>query len=83
MMTTQHMPTQVGSIDPELKTSPVIEEMDEEHALIGMEVEDMPTCYYNNTAFQDGDYVCAGTGAMLRCEKGVWVRKGSCDADNP
>lgn len=82
-MTTLHKPTQVGSIDPELKTSPVIEEMDEEHAALAMEVEDMPTCYYNDSAFNDGDYVCAGTGAMLRCEKGLWVRTGSCDPDNP
>ena len=81
-MTTQHQPEMVGAPDPELKTSPILEERDEDYDVLAQEVEDMPYCYFNNVSFQDGDYVCSGSGALLRCDKGLWVRKGGCDPDN-
>lgn len=82
-MTTPHQPVAVGSPDPELKTSPILEEMDEEFDVLAQEVEDLPTCYFNNVAYDDGTYACSGSGEMLRCEKGIWVNKGGCDPDNP
>jgi hypothetical protein len=63
-MTTRQKPTQVGSADPELKTSPILDEEDEEFEVLAQEVEDMPVCYFNNTSFKDGDYVCSGSGAL-------------------
>lgn len=82
-MTTQHRPTMVGAPDPELKTSPILDETDEEFDVLGMEVEDLPFCYFNNVSFKEGDYVCSGSGALLHCQRGIWVRKGGCDPDNP
>ena len=82
-MTTQHKPAQVGSPDPELKTSPILEERDEEYEVLAQEVEDLPTCYFNNVVYSDGSYVCSGSGALLHCDKGIWVRQGGCDPDNP
>ena len=82
-MTTLHQPVAVGSPDPELKTSPILEEGDEEFEVLVQEVEDLPGCYFNNVSYADGTYACSGSGALLCCEKGIWVRKGGCDPDNP
>lgn len=82
-MATQHQPIAVGAPDPEARTSPILEERDEEYEVLGQEVEDLPNCYFNNVAYPDHTYVCSGSGALLRCEKGVWVRKSGCDPDNP
>lgn len=73
----------VGSVDPELKTSPILEERGEDYDVLLQDVEEMPSCYFNNISYADGSYVCSGSGAMLHCEKGIWVREGGCDPDNP
>lgn len=82
-MTTRHQPVMVGSADPELKTSPILEERDEEFDVLAQEVEDMPACYFNNVAYPDGTYACSGSGVLLHCDKGIWIRQGGCDPDNP
>ena len=73
----------VGAPDPELKTSPILEEGDEEFDVLSQEVDDLPQCYFNNVAYDDGTYVCSGSGVLLHCEKGLWVRESGCDPDNP
>ncbi|WP_455218477.1 hypothetical protein [Kaarinaea lacus] len=73
---------QVGSPDPELKTSPIVEETSEDFEFIMQEFEDLPVCYFNNTSFASGRYVCSGSGELLHCEKGLWVREGTCDPEN-
>jgi len=82
-MTTKHEPTQVGSPDPELKTSPILEERGEDFDVLAQEVEDLPTCYFNSVSYADGSYVCSGSSVLLHCVKGLWVRQGGCDPDNP
>ncbi len=82
-MATRYEPQMVGAPDPELRTSPILEETDEDYEVLAQETEDSRTCYFNNVAFGDGDYVCSGSGELLRCEKGLWVREGGCDPDNP
>ena len=76
-----HLP-QVGSPDPELNTSPIAEEMDEEYDVVKQEVPGEPICYFNNKQYKNDENVCSGN-ARLRCNYGVWVREGSCDPDNP
>jgi hypothetical protein len=76
-----HLP-QVGSPDPELNTSPIAEETDEEYDVVKQEVPGEPICYFNSQTFQDGQHVCSGH-IHLRCNYGVWVTEGSCDPDNP
>lgn len=82
-MTTLQKPAMVGSPDPTLKTSPILEEADEEFELLPQEVDELPSCYFNDMAYADGAYVCSGSSAMLHCEKGIWVSQGGCDPDNP
>lgn len=78
-------PPYVGAPDPELRTSPIVEASPAEE---GPELEVLPemeggaACYFNNVRYRKGEYVCSGTGELLRCEKGVWVQVGSCDPDN-
>lgn len=77
-----HAPPQVGAPDPERETSPVMGEADEDFPPTGMGVDGKPVCLFNGTAFGQGEFVCSG-GDLLRCDRGVWVREGSCDPDNP
>ena len=82
-MSTHKNPVFVGAPNPELKTSPILEPMDEEVGVLAQEVEGLEVCYFNGQSFHSGDYVCSGTGALLRCENGMWAEVGSCDPDNP
>lgn len=64
---------QVGAPDPELKTSPIYDEYDED-AAAEFDVE-TPVCYFNGDAYAIGDYVLSGA-ELLRCERrGIWVRE--------
>ena len=73
----------VGAADPELKTSPILEEMDEEYEVLLQEVEDQAVCWFNNSSYNDGSYVCSSSRIRLYCDKGLWIRRGGCDPDNP
>lgn len=82
-MASKRNPPLVGAPDPELKNSPIIEETDEEFDSMAQESEELDACFFNNVTYRNGDYVCSGSGELLRCESGLWVREGSCDQDNP
>lgn len=75
-------PVQVGAPDPELETSPIMEGLDEDYEITAQEVEDLPVCSFNNTRYENGQYVCSGSGELLHCNRGLWVREGTCDPDN-
>ena len=81
-MNSAHTPTQVGAPDPEARTSPIVEETDEDYEVAAQEIEELPTCYYNNQVFKDGAYVCSGSAELLQCKGGLWVREGTCDPEN-
>ena len=69
----KHPPPQVGAPDPELKTSPILDE-DEEFSL-DLELE-TGACYFNSVAYPIGQFVLSGN-ELLHCEeRGLWVRKG-------
>jgi hypothetical protein len=72
---------QVGAPDPELKNSPISEEMDDDEVAV-LEAEDQSVCYYNGTSYPAGQYVCSGSTELLQCNKGVWVQVGTCDPEN-
>lgn len=66
----------VGAPDPELETSPIVDEWeaDEQAGSRDLEIE-QGTCYFNSRAFQIGDYIQSGS-ELLQCSgRGVWVRK--------
>jgi hypothetical protein len=69
---THEMP-RVGAPDPELKTSPIFDE-EEEELSFDAELE-AAVCYYNGAAYPLGQYVLSGD-EVLRCDRGVWVRRG-------
>jgi hypothetical protein len=73
---------QVGAPDPEKRNSLVVEESDYDFGVRGQEVPETPVCYFNGQPFAEQAFVCSGD-ELLRCEKGVWVRSGSCDPINP
>jgi hypothetical protein len=68
---------QVGAPDPELKTSPIIDESeyDEHAASPDLEIE-APVCYFNQERFALGAWVQSGDEVLQCTEHGVWVRKG-------
>ena len=78
----QHAPMttplpQVGAPDPELKTSPIIDEAeyDETAASPDLEIE-TGVCYFNNEAFPLGAWVQSGSELLQCTGRGVWMRKG-------
>jgi hypothetical protein len=74
--------TQVGAPDPELNTSPIMEDTDEEFEVLAQEVEELPICYFNNVSYPSETYVCSGSGELLQCKQGLWFRAGTCDPEN-
>lgn len=76
-----HLP-QVGAPDPELKSSPIAEEFDEDYDAIKQDVPGNPECYFNGSPYKNDESICSGS-ARLRCNDGVWMQAGSCDPDNP
>ncbi len=72
----------VGSPDPELNTSPIAEEFDEETDVLRQEEPGESVCYFNNKSFETGSFVKSGT-SILKCVYGIWVPAGSSDPDNP
>jgi hypothetical protein len=73
---------QVGAPDPELRTSPILEEFDDDYLVLKQQVPGEPVCHFNDKRYAHGTYVCSGD-TLLRCDYGVWIRTGSCDPDNP
>ncbi|MDT8321378.1 MAG: hypothetical protein RQ826_12705 [Xanthomonadales bacterium] len=82
-MSNGNNPIQVGAPDPELKTSPILEEYDEDVPVLTQQYDELPVCYFNDVPYESGSFVCSGSGELLKCEKGVWVNEGGCDPDNP
>lgn len=66
----------VGAPDPELKNSPIFDRESEEFEMLDLELES-GVCYFNGVDYANGTYVCSGN-ELLHCERGVWIRKGSC-----
>jgi hypothetical protein len=68
---------QVGAPDPELRTSPIIDEAeyDEHAASPDLELE-APVCYFNEEGFALGACVQSGAEVLQCAEHGVWLRKG-------
>jgi hypothetical protein len=66
----------VGAPDPELKNSPIFDRESEEFEMLDLEFESS-VCYFNGVSYVDDAYVCSGN-ELLHCERGVWIRKGSC-----
>lgn len=67
--------TQVGEIDPNKKTSLIVESSENENASTGAE---RGTCWFNGQQYSPGARVCSG-GSMLYCySNGTWGRTGSC-----
>lgn len=73
----------VGAPDPEKRNSPIFDEAaDDELDGIDPDAVVFATCLFNDVSYRDGEMVCSGD-ELLRCERGKWLRIGSCDPDNP
>lgn len=67
---------QLGAPDPELKTSPIIDEAEYDETAASPDLElEAPVCYFNDEAFPLAAYVQSGS-ELLQCDRGVWVRRG-------
>jgi len=73
----------VGAPDPEKRNSLIIDEFGgDEIEGVDPETVEFAGCYFNDVSYASGKYVCSGD-ELLRCDRGKWVRMGSCDPDNP
>lgn len=73
----------VGAPDPEKRNSMIIDESgDNERNGVDPDSVEFASCYFNDESYADASQVCSGD-ELLRCERGKWIRIGSCDPDNP
>ncbi|WAK00842.1 DUF1496 domain-containing protein [Methylobacter sp. YRD-M1] len=72
---------QVGAPDPELNTSPILEEYPLEAQDFKLQQPGAKSCLFNNRRYDHGSYICSGDN-LLHCDYGVWIKAGSCDPDN-
>lgn len=73
----------VGAPDPERRNSPIIDEAaDDDQDGMDPDSVEFAGCYFNDVRHDHGRHVCSGD-ELLRCERGKWLRIGSCDPDNP
>jgi hypothetical protein len=75
------IPRDVGTQDADKKNSPIAWEADEDLDVLRQEIPLEPMCYFNGTAFSDGDVIKSGT-VLLRCDQGLWVPAGSSEPEN-
>jgi hypothetical protein len=68
----KHAP-QVGTPDPELKTSPIFERDDDEMLSLDLELEE-GVCYFNDVSYPLGQFVRSGNELLKCAERGVWIR---------
>jgi hypothetical protein len=66
----------VGAPDPELKTSPILDNDEEETLDSELEAD---VCYFNGVAFPIGQYVRSGSEILHCVERGEWVRQGEIE----
>ncbi len=75
--------SQVGAPDPELANSPILDESaDDEQSGSDVESVAFAACQFNSVDYADGSQICSGD-ELLQCSRGIWLRTGSCDQDNP
>ena len=72
----------VGAPDPELNTSPIADEGDEDMETLRQQVPGEPVCFFNNNSYPTGSFVKSGS-SLLMCDYGIWVPGGPADPDNP
>ena len=72
----------VGAPDPELQTSPIVDESGEEISTLRQQNPGEPVCYFNDRSFHHGTYVKSGS-SVLKCDYGIWIPAGPGDPDNP
>ncbi|MFE8070050.1 hypothetical protein QQM79_03240 [Marinobacteraceae bacterium S3BR75-40.1] len=63
---------EVGLPDSERRNSPVAAEGDEELEFLCQEDADEPICYFNGSAYKDGEFVRSDR-QLLKCRRGLWV----------
>jgi hypothetical protein len=64
----------LGAPDPELQTSPIFDETNDDLLSLDLELES-GVCYFNGARYPVGQYIYSGS-ELLHCEeRGVWVRK--------
>lgn len=67
------MTPHVGVPDPELRTSPIFDEGDDEIMSLDLELE-TAGCMFNSIRYPRGSYIRSGNEVLHCAERGVWIR---------
>lgn len=65
-------PEDLGAQDPELKSSPVAWELDEDTEALRETVAGDALCHFNGRTFSHGATIRSGS-TILRCDRGIWI----------
>jgi hypothetical protein len=66
---------QVGVQDPELRNSPIYDELDAEELTGAQALEYRGACYFNGKQYPHGTRVCSGDEILLCTPEGLWMRQ--------
>ena len=70
-------PPQVGSLDPERRSSPIQSDPEQSFELVREQMGDEALgCYFNDVQYEEGALILSGS-SCLRCERGIWVDAGT------
>ncbi|HDP89498.1 MAG TPA: DUF1496 domain-containing protein [Thioalkalivibrio sp.] len=72
-MAQRHLPDD-DAPDPELKTSPIADELDEDTETLSQQMPGDVVCYFNDQGYSHGEEVRSGD-SILRCHYGLWIRR--------
>lgn len=65
-------PIDLGAPDPDLNTSPIFMNVDDEREITETEIPEERACYFNGESYPHGAYVKSAT-TILKCDRGAWV----------
>lgn len=77
-MTKRNHPIDVGAPLPDLQTSAIISDIDDEREMIDAEIPEERLCYFNGVVYPHGTYIKSGT-LIMQCDRGAWVETEAKD----
>lgn len=63
-----------GAPDPELKNSPIADELGDDTEALRQQMPGDVVCYFNDRGFGHGEEIRSGD-SVLRCNYGLWIRR--------
>ena len=78
-MSIMKQPIDVGAPQPDLQTSPILSDFDDEREMIEAQIPEERLCHFNGVIYPHGTHIKSGT-LILECDRGAWVESESIES---